>query len=360
MDFTNFIASGDIAEYLREINYSFTAPEAAFLVYQNENAALEEKFTAWEWIINNMPDCSVKERRNMNAVPSFHAFLGMYIELQKKCLNLFRQRDNSVFLPSYCTKLLYSSDERAGKTFTYYNYTDICFSNIGDCVAHMKKEAEEYEEDELKELRIKKIPIDEPRQAPADTLTMNRNGEILSVDIHGLTGKELDTVLTFDGMWFAFPTPFKRGDILIRRGGYYEETFVLGNLCTWDSETCRKQGVREKQAAAADRILANLLRDGDTTDMSASVYIISDYGEIIPDNIDNYLSFEKNREPLKSRQRLLMPLSRALKNEIDDVVEFHDALRLIEAEENTKEIRKELYYTDEFYDLIGCKRETED
>ena len=42
MDLFRFIDSKDIREHLRQIGYSFTAPEAAFLVWQCRNATLKE------------------------------------------------------------------------------------------------------------------------------------------------------------------------------------------------------------------------------------------------------------------------------------------------------------------------------
>ena len=46
MDLFRFINSKDIRDYLRQIDYSFTAPEAAFLVWQCRSATLKEKITA--------------------------------------------------------------------------------------------------------------------------------------------------------------------------------------------------------------------------------------------------------------------------------------------------------------------------
>lgn len=40
---------------LQKLNYSFTTPEAAFLVYWCKNAALEERIAAWREIIDTMP-----------------------------------------------------------------------------------------------------------------------------------------------------------------------------------------------------------------------------------------------------------------------------------------------------------------
>lgn len=46
IDIYRFIDSCDIREYLQKLNYRFTTPEAAFLVYWCKSASLKEKFAA--------------------------------------------------------------------------------------------------------------------------------------------------------------------------------------------------------------------------------------------------------------------------------------------------------------------------
>ncbi len=85
MDIYKFVVSNSIRNYLKRINYKFSTQEAAFLVWYCETATLEEKFGAWEEIINTMPNCSMQERIDMEAIPDFHKFLIDYIKLQKSC-----------------------------------------------------------------------------------------------------------------------------------------------------------------------------------------------------------------------------------------------------------------------------------
>lgn len=56
MDIYKFVVSNSIRNYLKRINYKFSTQEAAFLVWYCETATLEEKFGAWEEIINTMPN----------------------------------------------------------------------------------------------------------------------------------------------------------------------------------------------------------------------------------------------------------------------------------------------------------------
>ena len=97
MDIYKFVVSNSIRNYLKRINYKFSTQEAAFLVWYCETATLEEKFGAWEEIINTMPNCSMQERIDMEAIPDFHKFLIDYIKLQKKLLNKFKTAEKSIY-----------------------------------------------------------------------------------------------------------------------------------------------------------------------------------------------------------------------------------------------------------------------
>ena len=57
MDFLKFINSNAVRNHLQELEYQPTAMEAAWLVYQCETLSQEEKYAAWQEIIDTMPDC---------------------------------------------------------------------------------------------------------------------------------------------------------------------------------------------------------------------------------------------------------------------------------------------------------------
>ena len=98
MDIYRFIDSRDMREHLQKLNYSFTTPEAAFLVYWCKNAALEERIAAWREIIGTMPNCAMAERMNLEAIPDFHQFLRDYIDLQEWDLRRFKEPDGCVYV----------------------------------------------------------------------------------------------------------------------------------------------------------------------------------------------------------------------------------------------------------------------
>ena len=68
MDVYCTIDSPDIRSYLQEIRYQFTIEEAAYLVWQCRRVTLEEKFAAWEEIVDTMPDSAIIASTNFSGI----------------------------------------------------------------------------------------------------------------------------------------------------------------------------------------------------------------------------------------------------------------------------------------------------
>ena len=99
-----------------------------------------------------------------------------------------------------------------------------------------------------------------------------------------------------------------------------------------------------------DRLYQMLLKDGDVTDMSFSVYSVED-GQIVFDNAGWYLSLERFDGTLTRAQRALYPLCDLLNGKIRPDM-FLDALRVLRADEKAKHtawIRENLYNKDMSY-----------
>ena len=116
MDIINFIDSKAIREHLHSINYQpKSSAEAAFIVWQSCTHSLDEKFKAWEWIIDNMKDfdtLAVFERAYFldgiigeEICHSLHKGLKKYMELQKKLIEIgTKPEKNTVFsFEYYCS-----------------------------------------------------------------------------------------------------------------------------------------------------------------------------------------------------------------------------------------------------------------
>lgn len=312
MDIYSFINSGDIRQYLKEINYTFTVPETAFLIYQSRTATLKEKFSVWQEIIDSMPDCSMKQRFNMESIESFHQFLRDYMALLNKMTDLFFISENAVYTYEIFEKSLCSVDS------SDYDWCEagLFFADYDCALSHFKKY---YQEETFGKIRFVKCFIQESDEEQHDKnikLELNSDLEITSIDFPWtiLEDSESDTMLAFEGMWFPFPTPFKRGDILIdrRRSG---RPFVLNSISTWSSEDYIRNGytAQDDRVKQADRLLARNLKYADTTDMNYDGYFIQGDAacgfQIVFDVNQSYLELERYTENLTGEQRVLKVIS---------------------------------------------------
>lgn len=89
MDVYKFIDSKDMREYLKSLDYQFTAAEAAYLVGRKDRILLKEQLNAWQEIIDTMPDCVFPvDDPKLDKISTLD-FLREYIALQQKLMNLF-------------------------------------------------------------------------------------------------------------------------------------------------------------------------------------------------------------------------------------------------------------------------------
>ena len=72
MDILNFVNSKDIKNYLLDIDYKFSTIECAWLVYQSAYTTLNEKHSAFNEILENMPDEPLIVKNNtFNSIESY-------------------------------------------------------------------------------------------------------------------------------------------------------------------------------------------------------------------------------------------------------------------------------------------------
>ena len=105
-DFVEFINSEDVRKHVRETGYQLSSQEAAFVVWQSKDTPLEERFAAWEEIIETMPDSSFVGYGNFNfetwkmepaPVYGLHDFLRQYIQRQKELLAAFTREGDGTY-----------------------------------------------------------------------------------------------------------------------------------------------------------------------------------------------------------------------------------------------------------------------
>ncbi|MCD8299679.1 MAG: hypothetical protein LUC41_00645 [Clostridiales bacterium] len=351
MDVYRFFNSRDMAEYLKGLDYWFTLPAAAFIVYESRNATLEEKFSAWRELIDIMPDCSMEGRLNMKPIESFHKFLADYMALQERLVKMFSETDGAIYTYETYEKGFFTGDDDNGYSF----------AELGEYFTDPEKCREYYEmheKDARKKLRhrvryIKQYLMDQPEKngAPRIIIEEDVSGNILSAsESEMLSGYDFDIEYAFEGMWFDFPTPFHRGDILVnssrRNAGFLGGVFVLNSISSWDADTLLREGFPEHSSLVKDveKILDLIKKSGDTTDMSYSAYFLDEddgLPRLYSENGFSYLDMECYREPLQGVYRMLKAVSSLLKGEISEEL-FANAYHLILIEEMSSRMRKRL------------------
>jgi hypothetical protein len=165
--------------------------------------------------------------------------------------------------------------------------------------------------------------------------------EPLGYDTSWYPGENGDAILygVFGWLWFEFPTPFKKGDILCEYDAAGKES----------SGSCR--GPFVMTAITPEYATEHTRPYGDETDMNAWGYFQHENGMIYDESIWNYMDLEYYRGELTGKRRILKALSNHVKGNIDTAL-FANAYHLILCEENIKENRPR-GYTDEGLRLAG-------
>lgn len=355
MDIAYYLNSKDIERYWRKTGFDkkCTPQQAAFVIWNSRKVSLEDKFKAWEQLIEESDDCPVASPAqcdNMD-IPkelsgSLHAFLRAYIALNKKIIDEFYRKGDSAV---YSYRVYYKGDSDWHEDGMIYSSAEGCFSNIN---------ADEDLIPSIVALRIKKQWTDVNKYIE---LAVQPDRTVIDIDFGGLQEEQMNLLQAFEWMWFAFPTPFKRGDIVVSNFTPFgwnicaDEPFVLSSLCTWGSNEYKLNGIPDKNNAYkyADRGVVMHAEHGDITDMTAHGYFQTDDGGLYYECMHNYLDLEYYRKKPAGIRRMLAALSSFLKGEIGEELLLNTYLTVM-AEETSKQYRQKLSaFTKEGLRLAG-------
>lgn len=296
----DFINSKDIREHLKNIGYKCNLLEAGWIINHSGNHTLDEKMAAWNWLIGNMDDCEVPERINCSYRNSFHDALKDYMDMINCRIARFNKEG---------TKVAYSYEYLLGWDYDWirgehlYPSVDICWACIEDDL--------EEDLDNVIEVRITKEVINNAGESM--TVSFNNRKKILDVMAVPLNDEEEDLErFFFDGMWFDFPVPFEKGDVVVRydENRYPGRRFTKGPLVLDD--------ITPWYIARLDEERRNSFiegKNGDGTDMNAWGYFQDDR-RICREVMFNYMDLELYRGPFDGKRRLLKALSSYVKNRI--------------------------------------------
>ena len=283
MDVFRYINSEDIREHLRESGYTFSSLEAAWLIYQCKNISLKEKHTAFNELIDTMPDCEIEKRNHTVPQKSLHRFLKRYMAIENRHMDTFYSSRNSAYSFRYimkdgseeCDDGLYSSLE-----------TLKCAVGADENVA---------------KIRCEKIILNQRHSRMTADFTVDF--EMLDIQPEDLPANaDFDIYYrVFSGLFFEFPTPFMPGDI------------VCDNTCG-DPFVLAEIGLSRFEDEKTKR---SVKRFGDNSDMHAAGYFQCEDGSVYYDVMHNYMNLEYYRKKSAGTRRILTTLSNYIKGEID-------------------------------------------
>lgn len=293
MDIFRFINSKDIREYLKNINYQFSSLETAWLIYQCRDATIEEKHRAWEEVIRTMPDCRIEKRMNTMPQESLHAFLQEYMQIEDELIDAFGEDHPSepwhVNKP-FVYRFNYLYDVGEGEESTVFSHFDALFE--------LMAEPKEY----ITGIQVTKMQID--NTSCSCEARMDPEFHFMEISPRGLLNEHQAEIYfeVFFGLWFDFPTPFKRGDIVWNPDRYFEGPLVL--------EHVNLEGID------CDRIKTHIRKNGDWSDMAYRTYFLSPGEGVYIETGANYMDLEYYPKELKDTEQALLPISEFLQGKV--------------------------------------------
>lgn len=332
MDLYKFISSRDIRAYLKEIKYEFTPCEMVYFIDRSNGNTLEEKLDAWQELLSTTEDCEIAGKRAArgaaeNGMYSLHDLLRRHIGNQKKNLCSFYQKEGYIYCLEIHEWTRWSKRDEGEYTWTEDgNY----FPTVEAVLEYWDKILQDNEGDACSadKIRIYKKQIyKSERSEKEDSFRKEQYRMTLSAgkEVYDVEGDLQDSMLVFEDMWFAVPTPFKRGDIVWSSCENWfcsrvsRQPFVLEYIKTWDTKEMLENGITGDMALKADKIVQEYREYGDVSNLGAYGRAISEDFGIWGDMFGNacYLDLEYYRKPLEKHFRVLKPISEFLRNNID-------------------------------------------
>ena len=337
MDVLRFINSSALREHLKSTDYHFSGFEAAWLVWNCRSATLDDKLAAWDEIARTYPDEEYPNRLpHYGGPPTFlHATLGDYAAYIKRVADFVKEKsapENFYYCYTYVET---AGGKTCGPEGHFLTYEAV----LKDALADMS----DLEEGASARI-FKRAPGSENKECE---LKIDRNGVIMDADSRGFYFAEGDEEISlcFEDMWFGFPTPFEKGDILYDPERVDPDDLWSGPFVFRESATDISKRFGRPLHDSSDMIAYGIFLDSDD--------LI--YGECMHD----YTSLEYfPEEKLTGRLRILRALSGFMKGDIGEVL-FANAYAFFITDERAKSMKRIIKksYTEEGRRLAGLDKE---
>lgn len=323
----DLINSKAIAEHCRKIAHKFDTEELAVLVYRNQRLSIDEKIVKYEDLITNYPDMEVKEKTNCKHYDSVRTLINNEIyRLKNRKEKLVKKDDNSVYFWVECN----ISNEECARCYEVIENT---FKTFEETINNIQEYIKEY--GNIISLKIIKKYFNKEDEDIYAYYEI-KNKKIILRDIK----QKNDDFHDIDQIYLNIPTPFKRGDILIKKAinktQNIEDIFVLDDINTWYKNIKKPTNC-------------------DSSDMNSyGYYLLKDNTTKFKREIKfDYDLFEYYNEELTGKLRLLKAISSFIKDEmnLELFVNTYDYYKL-EEELNAKRLDF-ICFTDKGLELAG-------
>lgn len=305
MNVYSLINSKDISKYLQNINYEFSSLEYAWLIWQSNKLTITQRHKAWEDIITNMPDCQIPQSPHRLGMPSLKDYLRDLIDAQKTAQNDFFKSEANIFY----------NGEINGKGFSGWDPT--AFASFEACIEHL----DSYQSDPQNVLRyrVTKFKLVEDTYVEEYTVIFDCNMQMREIETRYFTN-------IFNTLYFNFPVPFQKGDILMRVKN--ETTTIAGAVPSNEKVVYLSHGSEKSPYLLTYE------------DMTLNGYFWY-FDGVKSDSEPCYLDFEFAKEKLVESDRFLTITSAFLREELN-VAEYAEMYHLIKVDID-RECKTELY-----------------
>lgn len=269
------INSEAVRNYLKEIGYPFNAAEAFFFIANCRTMNLYQKFDAAEELMRDFPDTHEARSGEFGArikKEGLFALIKEWVGAGRETLSLFlddREDGSFAYIP-YRYKVR-DAERGIEEEIKAENGAPGIFSNLDELFFALHEEVSDWN-CELMDAHIAKKWINRDY---AVEYRMDQNGmpmeELCVYAPPGIAEKrQYDPFASYlgEGLWFDFPLPFKKGDVLCNPR-FGDAPFVLE--CT----------VREMIKTKRPNYIGS-----DNTDMGAWGYFIAKDGSVYRDNAE--------------------------------------------------------------------------
>ena len=323
MEVIEFVNSKDIRDYWKEIGYEPSVLESCWLIWQGKNQTLNKKHLAWKNLIDSSTDCSIPAGVFDMPQKSLHNFLRRYIEIDEELIaSFYKVETNAVY--SY---RMYFDDDGDRE---WYNEPAI-FNTFEEAYEHAKDGGEPPHPNFIE--FVKTYIGSEGKQI---FVRFNLEKEIVRVDESDYLTDSKDYEIfqeVFRNMSFAFPIPFKKGDIVSTTRGLYTRPSYSGGTYVFE----------------------NVVTEGDCTFVTGSG--VDGNAEAYYHRDHDYMDLVRNVTPLIKEDKMLLPISKYLSGEIDLAL-LLGACKHIFCSNEAKKLSLYMNYTKEEKKLVRVDNES--